>query len=145
MYVSIVSDILTSFSNILYVSRFSSSAKISLQLCYAIQSFFWTEWALGDLMALGVVISGDSVYCVCELSVQTQGLGTSRRLENALDVQGHCALKQGFMRTFPWNEDETVKLKSELIFIKLNSIFVLVLADHKPICFTLTIPSMCKP
>ena len=51
--------------------------------------FFWTEWALGDLMALGVVISGDSVYCVCELSViQTWGLEASRRLENALDIGG---------------------------------------------------------
>ena len=31
---------------------------------------------------------------------------------------GHCVLKWGFTRTFPRNQDVTVKLKSELIFIK---------------------------
>ena len=31
---------------------------------------------------------------------------------------GHCVLKKGFTRTFPRNQDVTVKLKSELIFIK---------------------------
>ena len=145
MYVSVVSNFLTSFSNICKYLDSRARLRSVFSCAMLFNLFFWTEWALGDLMALGVVISGDSVYCVCELSVQTQGLGTSRRLENALDVQGHCALKQGFMRTFPRNEDETVKLKSELIFIKLNSIFVLVLADHKPICFPQMILWMCKP
>ena len=31
---------------------------------------------------------------------------------------GHCVLKWGFMWTFPGNQDATLKLKSELIFIK---------------------------
>ena len=32
--------------------------------------------------------------------------------------RGHCVLKKGFTPTFPMNQDVTVKLKSELIFIK---------------------------
>jgi hypothetical protein len=31
---------------------------------------------------------------------------------------GHCVLKYGFTRTFPRNQEVTVKLRSELIFIK---------------------------
>ena len=34
--------------------------------------------------------------------------------------QGHCVLKQGFTRTYPRNQDLTVKLKSELIFIRFQ-------------------------
>ena len=48
---------------------------------------------------------------------------------------GHCVLKQGFTRTFPRNQDVTVKLKSELIFTKFQYSFN-TLANSKPICFT---------
>ena len=43
----------------------------------------------------------------------------------------------GFTRTFARNQDVTVKLKSELIFIKFQYFFN-VLVDPKPICFTHT-------
>ena len=56
----------------------------------------------------------------------------------------HCILKQGFTWTFPRNQDVTVKLKFELIFMKFYYFFN-VLANPKPICFTETIPSMCEP
>ena len=49
-----------------------------------------------------------------------------------------------FIQTFPRNQDVTVKLKSELIFIKFQYFFN-VLADPKSICFTQTIPSMFEP
>ena len=62
---------------------------------------------------------------------------------NLKDAEGGCVLKQSFMRTFPRNQDVTVKLKSELIFIKFQYFFN-VLADPKPICSTQTIPSMCE-
>ena len=34
------------------------------------------------------------------------------------ESQGHCVLKYGFTQTFPTNQDVTLKLRSELIFIK---------------------------
>ena len=32
--------------------------------------------------------------------------------------RGHCVLKSDFTRTFPGNQDVSVKLKSEVIFMK---------------------------
>ena len=48
------------------------------------------------------------------------------------------------LEIFPRNQDVTVKLKPELIFIK-KLYFFNVLANPKPICFTQTISSMFKP
>ena len=57
---------------------------------------------------------------------------------------GHCVFKWGFTRIFPWNQDITVKFKSELIFINFLYVFN-VIGNTEPICFTQTIPSMCEP
>ena len=40
-----------------------------------------------------------------------------------IGVGGHCVFKKGFMRTFLRNQDVTMKLKSELIFIKFQYFF----------------------
>ena len=52
-----------------------------------------------------------------------------------LGGRGHCVLKQGFTQTFPRNQDVSVKLKSETIFIKFQYSFN-VLTDPKSICST---------
>ena len=53
---------------------------------------------------------------------------------------GYCVLKQGFTWTFIRNHDVTVKLMSELIFIKFQYFFN-VLADPNSICLTQMIRS----
>ena len=70
-------------------------------------------------------------------------MGVTEPLEGLKMGGGVLCFEWGFMRTFPRNQDVTVKLKSELIFIKFWYFFN-VLADPKPICFTQTIPSMCE-
>ena len=57
---------------------------------------------------------------------------------------GGLCVEIGFTQTFPRNQDVSVKLKFELIFIKFKYFFN-VLADPKSIYFTQTIPSMCEP
>ena len=75
---------------------------------------------------------------VVERALHTQGCRKQR------GWGGHCVLKQCFALIHPRNQDVTVKLKSELIFIKFQYFFY-VLANPKPICFTQTIPSMYDP
>ena len=57
-----------------------------------------------------------------------QGTGDQR-------AGGHCVLKWGFMRTFHGNQDVTVKLKSELIFVK--GVF------SKPSGKYIVVPNLC--
>ena len=44
--------------------------------------------------------------------------GQEERLKSGGGGTVNCVLKWGFMQTFPRNQDVTVKLKSELVFIK---------------------------
>ena len=45
-------------------------------------------------------------------------LGLQEVVATVNEGEGHCVLKFGFKRTFLRNLDRTVKLKSELIFVK---------------------------
>ena len=55
-----------------------------------------------------------------------------------MDGPGHCVLNCGFTVTFPGNQDATVKLKSEFIFIKFSSVLISLLIPQMN-------TSMCKP
>ena len=111
-------------------------------------NYVWTDFSIPQYFLSDIRWEGSNMNVVNTLShsrcthvcvKKYRGVGTW-----GWGVRGHCVLKLGFMRTFPRNQDLTVKLKSRFIFIKFYYFFN-VLAGPKPICFTQTIPSTCEP